>query len=231
MLQEALPLARSVGNRWLVGYLLRLFGSASASVGDIVAARGYIAEALQNYEAVDANLSIAWAMGASGLVEFRAGNTELALRHATDALVIFRAFSSARAVVITLNSMAMYLVSLARCAEAEKRAHEALDLARAHHLDVHVANALQHLAAVATFRPRSAEERWPTVCVQSARVLGFIDARLAAMGSGREDGEQHEYDRALAVLREALGANAVAKLITEGAALTEEQAVEEALTI
>jgi hypothetical protein len=73
------------------------------------------------------------------------------------------------------------------------------------------------------------------VYVRVARIYGFVDARLAAMGSARRwmDSPEQEpyYHRALAVLRDALGDDTVAKLVAEGAAITEEQAVEEALTL
>jgi hypothetical protein len=73
------------------------------------------------------------------------------------------------------------------------------------------------------------------VYVRVARIYGFVDARLTAMGSARRwiDNPEQEpyYHRALAVLRDALGDDTVAKLVAEGAAITEEQAVEEALTL
>ena len=39
---------------------------------------------------------------------------------------------------------------------------------------------------------------------------------------------EQEYDRALAVLRDAIGADTVARLMAEGATMTEEQAIGEA---
>lgn len=67
--------------------------------------------------------------------------------------------------------------------------------------------------------------------VRVARILGFVDARLAAMGSVREQVSEQIRGRVRALLRDALGTDAVAQLTTEGAAMTEEQAVEEALAI
>ena len=49
VLREALPLARSMGNHWIVGTILRYFGTASLADGDIDAARNYVGEALQYY--------------------------------------------------------------------------------------------------------------------------------------------------------------------------------------
>jgi hypothetical protein len=61
----------------------------------------------------------------------------------------------------------------------------------------------------------------------AARLLGFLDASFEATGATRNL-DVEERDRALAALRDALGADSVAKLMAEGAAMTEEQAVAEA---
>ena len=78
---------------------------------------------------------------------------------------------------------------------------------------------------------KSSAERSPTAYVRAARILGFVDARLAALGSGRFTVQEQEYDRVLAVLRDAMGAELVANLMADGAAMTEDQAVEEALAV
>ena len=228
VLQEALPLARSVGNRWLIALILRLFGFASTMDGDLVAARDYLVEALLYYEA-DSKFDIGFTLKQLSTVEFRAGNAELALRHATEALATFRTSNHVRGVADTLYNIACYLLLSARYDEAETSAREALDLAREHHLDSLTACALQELAAITVLRPERGAELSPAAYAQAARILGFVDARLVAMGSPRPEGDQ-EYDQALAVLRNALGAEAVAKLMAEGAAMTEEQAVGEAST-
>lgn len=49
------------------------------------------------------------------------------------------------------------------------------------------------------------------------------------MGSERLLAEQQEYDRVLAVLRDAMGADAVANTMAIGAAMPQEQVVEEVL--
>jgi hypothetical protein len=58
--------------------------------------------------------------------------------------------------------------------------------------------------------------------------LGFVDARLEAIGSARMYIYEQGYDRAVTVLHEAIGTDAVASFMAEGAKLSEEQAVQEA---
>jgi hypothetical protein len=90
-----------------------------------------------------------------------------------------------------------------------------------------VAFALQHLAAVAALREGNGEEARG----RAARVLGFVNTRLAQVGSPREYTEALEYDKMRAVLRDALGEELLARLIDEGGLWTEDRAVAEALAI
>ncbi len=162
-----------------------------------------------------------------------AGNVELALRYATAAVDPLRAFNETPLVAQALDNIALYLVSLGRYDEAEARAREALALTHdyrteSRHLAFLAAQALQHLAAVKALRANPV--RKSAAClVAAARLLGFVDARLAALGAGRlNNQEQREYERVLVALREAVGDDAVARLLTEGAALSEGEAVAEA---
>jgi len=130
VLEEALPLARSLGNRWLVAWVLRLFGGVSTQDDDFVAARYYLDEALPSFDAAGAGIDVAWTMNDLSWMEFRANNTELALEHITGALATFRALKHARGVSSALNTRAILFVSLARYAEAERSGREALGVAR-----------------------------------------------------------------------------------------------------
>jgi hypothetical protein len=127
------------------------------------------------------------------------------------------------------TEMAKYLVDLARYDEAEQRARETLSFARERHEDVLAAFALLHLAAIVLLRPLGETERAADVRSQAARILGFSYARIAKMGSVLRVDERPMYDRALIALREAVGADMAARLVAEGAAMPEEEAVEEAL--
>jgi len=222
-LQEALAIARRLDDRRLVAFGLRCLGSASCSMGDIAAARDYLAEALPIYESMDAKLGIVSVASDLGEYEFRAGNVELALRHATDALAVAREFNHPAVTNHILASASGYLVSLDRYGEANEYASEILDLVRGEPLTVVAAWALQRIGAIAALRPQIAQRTQSYA--HAARILGFVDARIAAMGSARDYVGQQEYDRVLAVLRSAMGADAVENLMSEGEAMTEEQAL------
>jgi predicted ATPase/ribosome-binding protein aMBF1 (putative translation factor) len=233
-LHQALSIARARHSRRLVAYIVRCLGwDSCVNTGDVVAARAYYAEALQIYDSLGAKLNYAFALNDLSECESVAGNVELALQFATEAVEPLRAFNETPLVAQALDNIALYLVLLDRYDEAETRAREALALAldyrrESRHLEFLAAQALQHLAATKALRVGPAQER-RRFCSQSARILGFVDARLAALGSGRlNNQEQREYDRVLAALGEAIGADSVAGLMADGAAMSEEEAVAEA---
>ncbi len=231
LLRETLEMARRLDNRRLLAYTLRCLGYVGAADGNFAAARGYVAEALQIYEAMGAKLKAAWAMDDLGEYEFCAGNAELAVSHATRALATFRTFEDTRAGASVLSNLSGYLVSLGRYDEAYECAREALERAREHHVDVLTAYALQNLAAIGALHPRVDAARTAAARAGAARILGFIDARLANVGSARPHAPARQYDGMLAMLRDALGTDAVAALMADGVSMTQEQAVEEALEI
>jgi hypothetical protein len=124
----------------------------------------------------------------------------------------------------------MCLIPLSRYGEAQTSALEALDLAWDRHLDGVAAEAILQLGKIAALRPPEVGEPMTAAYLRAGRLLGFARARL--MGSARHQrDEQSEYDRALSALRNALGAEAVASFLAEGATMTEEQAVALALAV
>jgi hypothetical protein len=66
---------------------------------------------------------------------------------------------------------------------------------------------------------------------RGAQLLGYVDVQYATLGLHRDPTEQLGYDKLMAALRVALGANEIAQLAAEGAAWSEDQAVEEALKV
>ena len=230
LIEAALMSARKLNDRRLLAWTLRCRGYVAAKSGDLVAARAYLAEALPVYrEHFDAS-DLAYAINDLGMYEFCAGNVEAALGHATDMLVLTRERNDgARSVATALNAMSAYLVALNRYDEARQCAREALDLACEQHMDVFATYALQSVAVIAALRPQTSREasQHPHRC--AARTLGWVDARLAAMGSSRLINQEQQYERALEALRAALGSDALAELMAAGAAMTQDQTIEEAL--
>lgn len=231
LLLEALVTARELGNQRLTAWIQQCLGYTTGIAGDFIASRDYLADARRRYERLGARGSTATAIVWLGLLAFRAGDTELALRRATEAFSILRSVNDLRLLGMVLCNMSVYLVSLGQYDQAKQRACEALKLAREHHQDVHACWALQSLAAAAALRPQVEVVHANNSYARTAQILGFVDHRLATMGSGRYTPSQQEYDRVFALLSDAIGPEAVAKLMAEGAQMTEHQVVEEAFTI
>ncbi len=227
LLNEA-RLVGSLGDRRLVAFILRCLAMANVIGGDLVGGRRYLMEALPLYEALGAKLGIAATMNDLAELEFSVGNAELALQHATEALVAARESNDMRVVAMTLNAMAEHFVSMARYNEAEQHAREGLDIALEQQLGVVAAWHLQTLAEITVLRLPLGEAREARTCVRAARILGFVGARLAALGSAVGD-DRPGYDRALAMMCDMIGTDVVQTSMAAGAAISEEQAVEEIL--
>lgn len=228
LLTRGLAEARRLGNRRLITYALRWLGLACAYGDDAEGARRFVAQALPIYEAMGAKLHYARAVDDLSWYEFRTGNAVMAIAHAEEALAALRGFNDVRLVANVLWNMSAYLVSLGRFDEAERRAREALDLAREHQMDVVVTHMLQHLTAIAVLRPQPSRDGVQRrVFERGAKVFGYVDSRLPAVDSVRFFG-QEEYNRVRAVLRDAIGDEALQTLMSAGAMMTEDQAVEEA---
>ena len=65
----------------------------------------------------------------------------------------------------------------------------------------------------------------------AARLTGYIDVRFKELGVEREDTARWGDDKLMAALREQLSEDEIAQLAADGAAWSEDQAVEEALKV
>lgn len=230
MLEEALQIARTVGERGRFTYACLLRLSAIATANDVVAARANIEEAIRQHTALGHESSLAMAMLDLSECELVAGNPEKALTHAMESLAaapIGNAFARATA----LHGASLCLTHLARYGEAAKSAREALDIAREFHFGAYVAWCVEHLATIAILRGEGGQEGQTSLDALTARILGYADARLKAIGSARLPFVQPHYQHVLDLLRHGMGAQAVTNLMVEGATMTEDEAVEAAISM
>ena len=228
LLREALANARSLVVRKLEGWALEGLAWARQEAGDIEGVRTYSRE----------SLAIANQTGAVGLAadastnlaeaEFRAGNVPAALEVGLEGLLIQRSRNDP---TIALCNIAAYLVALERYDEARSYGLEALTVTRDAQYEVFFAFALQHLAAVAAHKPGDNAEHVREDRTRAARLMGYVDARIAGLDALREYTEQQEYDKIFSVLRRTFGEHELASLIRDGQALSEEQAVAEAMLV
>jgi predicted ATPase len=229
LLEEVLATGRHLGERLFVGSALHKIAENKAKRGDIAAARRYIAEAVAAYEELGDKSRVAAALMDLGAFEGWRNDFESSVSSTKQALAIARSSNDPLTVVICLNNLATNLVLLNRCDEAEECSRQALMLAREQQLTFWVVAALGAICSITALRVRDAAKGNALVKVRvAARILGFANAYFDRSGLKKHGpGEQHNRD--IAALAEAIGADELARLMAEGAAMTEEQAFEVAL--
>lgn len=223
ILREALERAQRLGMRKLIARTYLSLGGARAFGGDIAGARTFYSEAMSMARANGDDHALMIVADNLAEAEYRGGDAAAALRIAQEMMEK----GSPRSRNVTIGNVAQYLVALDRYDEARARALDAVGIARDAQEYVSVTFALQHMAAVATLAPISD----PALAVETrrrgARLLGYVDARMAALDAVRET-EQMEYDRMLPVLRATFDDVELAALMREGAGWNEDRAVAEA---
>jgi predicted ATPase/class 3 adenylate cyclase len=227
-LQSALRTYRAHGDERAAASILHDIGDARNIAGDIAGARVYYDEALQIYRANGAQESAAGLVRNLAEAEFRAGEVRTALDLAREALEFDRESDNLLHVVEDLLNICAYETALGNIESAKACGLEALTTAGISEADVYVAIALQHLAVIAALQACEAAAAGPENLRRAARLLGYAQARLAALNVRCGYTEQRGYDAAIAALRERLADAEIARLSTEGAGLKEERAIAEA---
>ncbi len=219
LLHDALATSKTLGTAWLTASLLAILAHARSVSGRQAEARSYYAEALAAFRAIDDERGFANTSANLAEAEFLAGDRDEALRIAERGL--------AGGYIFDLNAfanVAAYLVALNRFDEALVQARKAVELARERKQGIALMWSLQHVAAVEALRATTASS-----ASRAARLLGFVDARLAAFRVPRQFTEQQEYDRAQRSLLRTLGNELLSREMADGAATNDDEAIEIAI--
>jgi tetratricopeptide (TPR) repeat protein len=180
-LREGLDLARQLGMYRVAGGLLLAIAFARSVTGDLNESRAYASEALATLRAIGDEYNAANALAHLAETEFRGGNVGIAGRLAEESLKVYRKLG--RLNVNVLNNLAAYFVAMERYDEAYAQARETVELARERQQRVTVAISLQHLAAIVVLRESENVEPSRSKAARGARVLGFTDAQVNALGA------------------------------------------------
>jgi len=190
--------------------------------GDVPAARELFSQALAANKALEEESGIALVLNNSAELEFADGHLEQAVRAASEALEIQLRAKRAKDIAVSSTNIVAYRIALGELTGARDLAREGLRVARQGRFELLIAIALQHLAVIAGL---GGDAR----C--GAQLLGYVDVQYAALGTQREPTEQWGYDKLVAELCQTLSADEIATLRAEGAAWSEDRAVEEALKV
>jgi predicted ATPase/DNA-binding XRE family transcriptional regulator len=222
LLQKALAAAERLENRRLQALVLSDLGTARSRRGDVDGARRLYGEALTLYVSLGLERPAASIAGHLAEVEFEAGDPAAALHRAEEARAGHAATRNRRSEAADLSNMAAYLVALDCFDDARAYASQALAAARDIQTPVLTAFVLQHIAAIAALQGGS-EKSGPAELEQAAMLLGFVEARLTALGGRRDYTERQEHERVVTALKDALG-DRLDGLMALGAQWSEESA-------
>jgi tetratricopeptide (TPR) repeat protein len=211
-------------------WMLLALGMANFESGDHAGAKSSCTEALTVARDHAFGRIVRIALSNLAELEFHTGDAQAALALAEEALALTQV-GSRHEWKKTLTNMAAYLLALGRHAEARSHAREALDACRAVGAAITLAYAEQQLAAIAALRPAKSEATASQDRERGARLLGYVDARLAALGAPREITEDKEYRALVAALIESFGAGGIARLMEDGRGWSEDRAFAEALLV
>jgi predicted ATPase/class 3 adenylate cyclase len=216
---QALSVMREAGDEWGVAACL----SSQAFIhwqNDIVAARELFGQALAAFKALGDEGGTAIVLANLAEMEFADGRAEHALRLTSEALEILVSGKNATNLAIGYNNAAAYRIAMGDLDEADIAAREGLRWARQAQSALHIAMTLQQLALLGARRQQGHN---------AARLIGYVNMQYQELGSERESTEQLGYKKLMAALREQLSDREIEMLATEGAAWSEDQAVEAVL--
>jgi predicted ATPase len=220
--EQALAASRACEDAWCVASCLDTQAYIENRRGDIRAARELYAQALAANKALENEFGTAVVLRNLAELEFADRHPEQALRAACEAIEVYRGGKNAAYIASSHINIAAYRIAIGDLTGARDSAQEGLRVARQTRNEFFIAIALQHLAL---FAAADGDAR------RGAQFLGYVDAQYAALGVQRDPTEQWGYDKLMAALREALSADEIATLGLEGAAWSEDQAIEEALKV
>jgi predicted ATPase/DNA-binding XRE family transcriptional regulator len=192
------------------GYVLQRLGRLDEARADITHALSLASE-------VDDDWTVSHCQAALAELEFDAGNTQRAVSLGEEAIARARRVRAAHPETFLLN-LAYFQLVLGEIDAAEANAMESLDLAASSSPDLRLA--LGYLATIAAIKGRTS---------RAARLVGYVNAWCERMELSRELPEQKSYDMLMESLRRQLSEDEISVLAAEGARLTEDAAIEEAL--
>ncbi len=155
-----------------------------------------------------------------GELEFAAGNVQAAREAAARAKETYGRLNSVY-LLLVLSNLSAYALTAGEIGDARKHLREALQVLKGSvsRWSVPVLEHHAHFAATIGEHERAVV------------LVGFTDAQYVLRGEVRESTEKHGYERLMRLLAEAYAADELASRMSEGAALTAEQALAHAEAI
>ena len=220
---RALTVLREYGDKSGVARCLNVRALIANNRGVNAEARDLYAQALAANKTLGDELGTSVILGNLAEIEFAEGHPEQALRLVSEALDMDprRGVDTLNIAVYRSNSAA-YQTALGDVDGALASAREGFGFARQAQDALLSVFGLQHLAMLTALLGHTQ---------RATRLVGYLDTQLKELGASRGPTEQWGYGKLMAALREHLSEAEIDKLAAEGAAWSEDQAVEEALKV
>jgi len=214
------PILRKTGRTKQLARVLSWWSIIHFVRGTSGEARKGFSEALAVAKSLADDQLMATVLGNLAELSFAEGDVEKAIANGEETVIIRRNTSNPTGTANSLINLAAYYLARGDTDRAKALAREGTRYAREGQSHNMLICATQHLAII-----RAKEGDAQT----AARLLGYVNRGFQESGFAREPTEQWSYNQLMAALSDRLAATEIAALDAEGAAWTEDQAVEEAL--
>ena len=218
--EEAVAVARRCDDPRLLCQALDASGLAASGVGDFTLARTRFEEGLAVARAAGDDTRAAHTISNLADLALTLGDYEEARRRSTEALAVFRALGANVSITFPLFNLASAEFHLGAIEDALAHALEVLVVCRGTSRETIVVS-LELVAAIATRRRATAA---------AVRLLGAADKLLSDVGQALGPAEAQLHEKAVEAARVELTEDEFSRAWTEGAAMSEDQAVDYALS-
>ncbi len=221
--EEALGLARQLGNEFAIAFSLHGLASVAYDQGDVPRATALYEEALGRFRQLDRPRGIAASLSHLGAVAHEQGDLPRAAELHAEAAALFREGGHRPGVAGALTALGTVAEDQGDYERAAAFHSEALALAEELGDRLGIADVLGNLSAVA--------RHWEARPVRAARLLGAAAALREAIGVVPPPFDHARHDRVETAVRAALGETTFRVAWAAGRALPLEEAVAEALAL
>ena len=217
---KAVPQLRKTGHPKQLARVLSWWSIIHFVRGTSDEARKGFSEALAVARTLADEQLMATVLGNLAELSFAEGEVDKAIASGEESLALRLKAKNATGKANGYTNLAAYHLARGEVETAKSLAREATRWAREGQSQLMLVWIIQHLTVI---RAREGDPKG------AARLLGYVNKRFLESGFTREPTEQWSYDQLMAALHEHLTDAEIGMLGGEGAALTEDQAVEEAL--
>jgi predicted ATPase/class 3 adenylate cyclase len=221
-LRRSILLASAVGDKRGSAHCTNALAYVLGQRGDVDGARFYYKEALAAHMTLSDDGGLAVALRNLAEFEFAQGDVTGAVASGSEALAIELRGKNSLHQTWCYANLAAYHVALHQLEAARSHARQALLLAQQMQREFLIAIGIQHLALIGA----STDDFF-----RAARLLGYANKGYREEGGERELTERWSYSKLMERLREQLNEDELEVLLDEGAAWSEDQAIEEALKV